>query len=97
MRERLYRSNDSCIAGVCGGIAEWMGLPAHLVRFFFLIALLFWGASFWIYLLLAIFIPKPSYTTSSRGNYTSSQHYTYQARSQRKDKESEWDSRFHGE
>jgi phage shock protein PspC (stress-responsive transcriptional regulator) len=31
-RQQLRRSNDSIIAGVCGGIAERVGWPANRVR-----------------------------------------------------------------
>jgi phage shock protein C len=33
----LQRSRDRIIAGVCGGIAEWLGWPATRVRLIFVI------------------------------------------------------------
>ncbi|MEA4936443.1 hypothetical protein SDC9_109439 [bioreactor metagenome] len=32
MEKKLRRSNDQMIAGVCAGIAEYLGLDATLVR-----------------------------------------------------------------
>jgi len=33
----LRRSRDSWVAGVCGGIAEWLGWPADRVRIAYLL------------------------------------------------------------
>lgn len=33
----LMRSNDRMIAGVCGGIAEWLGWNPRLVRILFVL------------------------------------------------------------
>ncbi|MGX7405393.1 phage shock protein C (PspC) family protein [Aerococcus urinaehominis] len=42
MKEKLYRSAyNKKIAGVCGGIAEYLGIDAGLVRFIAVILLLF--------------------------------------------------------
>ncbi len=51
------RSNGM-IAGVCGGLAEFYGLDASLVRIATFILILFGGLSLWIYILLWIIIPK---------------------------------------
>lgn len=34
---KLRRSRDRMIAGVCGGIAEWLGWPADKVRILYVI------------------------------------------------------------
>ncbi|MGH9748579.1 MAG: PspC domain-containing protein, partial [Candidatus Polarisedimenticolia bacterium] len=34
---RLRRSRNAVIAGVCGGIAEWLGWPANRVRIIYVI------------------------------------------------------------
>lgn len=34
---KLRRSHDRMIAGVCGGIAEWVGWPADKVRILYVI------------------------------------------------------------
>jgi len=36
-RPGLQRSRDSMIAGVCGGIAEWLGWSPSLVRVLFVL------------------------------------------------------------
>jgi len=60
MRE-LRRSNDQVIAGVCGGIAEWLGWPPFRVRIiFFLVSVL--SAAFpgvLVYLILWFLMPEP--------------------------------------
>jgi phage shock protein PspC (stress-responsive transcriptional regulator) len=46
--------NDRVIAGVCGGIGEYTGINPWLFRILFLIL----GGSFWIYILMWIFIKE---------------------------------------
>ena len=36
-KSRLTRSNNRVIAGVCGGLAEWLGWDIALVRLLYLI------------------------------------------------------------
>lgn len=56
----LYRSRDQkIIAGVCGGIAEWLGWEATKVRILYLIlGALPVFAGIPVYILLWIFVPK---------------------------------------
>ena len=54
--KRLFRSQDSIIAGVCAGLAEYFGLDTSLVRIGTLI--LFGGLSLWIYIILWLIVPK---------------------------------------
>ncbi|MBI9066864.1 MAG: PspC domain-containing protein [Salinivirgaceae bacterium] len=37
MKSRLTRSRDKVIAGVCGGIAQWLGWDIALVRILYLV------------------------------------------------------------
>ncbi len=37
-KTRLTRSNNRVIAGVCGGIAEWLGWDTGLVRLLYILA-----------------------------------------------------------
>ena len=55
---RLFRSQDSIIAGVCAGLAEYFGLDTSLVRIGTLILILFGGLSLWIYIILWLIVPK---------------------------------------
>ena len=55
---RLFRSQDSNIAGVCAGLAEFFGLDVSLVRIATLILILFGGLSLWVYIILWLIVPK---------------------------------------
>lgn len=58
MEPRLARSStDKMLGGVCGGLANYMGLDATLVRLFFAFGVLFFGVSPLVYVLLWIFMP----------------------------------------
>ena len=59
MNHRLYRSiKDPKIAGVCSGIAEYFNIDPVLVRILFVFMLFFGMMGFFIYIALAILIPK---------------------------------------
>lgn len=50
---RLYRSSDDVvIAGVCAGVADYLGLPSGKVRLATLLLVLVGGLSIWVYILL---------------------------------------------
>lgn len=55
---RLFRSQDSIFAGVCGGVADYFGLDATLIRVITTLLILFGGLSLWVYIILWIIIPK---------------------------------------
>ncbi|MFF3569521.1 MULTISPECIES: PspC domain-containing protein [Nocardia] len=56
---RLTRSRtDRWIGGVCGGLAEYFGWNATLVRLLFILSCLLPGPQFLIYLVLWVVIPK---------------------------------------
>jgi phage shock protein C len=55
--QRLHRSaNDRVVAGVCGGIAEYLAIDPSLVRIAFVVGTL-WGIGLLIYIVLAIILP----------------------------------------
>jgi phage shock protein C len=55
--QRLHRSaTDRVVAGVCGGIAEYLSIDPSLVRIAFVVATL-WGVGLLIYVVLAIILP----------------------------------------
>ena len=56
--KRLYRSRDNMIAGVCGGVADFFGLDATLVRIATIFLLLFGGLSLWVYIIPWLIVPK---------------------------------------
>ncbi|MCM1150924.1 MAG: PspC domain-containing protein [Alistipes sp.] len=57
-KKRLCRTRNGVIAGVCGGLAEYFGLDATLLRIATAILILFGGLSLWVYILLWILVPK---------------------------------------
>ena len=62
--KKLYRSvSDKKLAGVCGGIAEYFGIDATLVRVGWVVISLFAGAGVLAYIACALIIPeKPDST-----------------------------------
>ncbi|RJL32003.1 PspC domain-containing protein [Bailinhaonella thermotolerans] len=55
----MHRSRDhKIIAGVCGGIAEKMGVRPSLIRILFVLSCILPGPQFIVYILMWIFIPK---------------------------------------
>ncbi|MEU6743391.1 PspC domain-containing protein [Streptosporangium sandarakinum] len=55
----MHRSaNHKILAGVCGGIADSLGVPPTLIRVLWLILSLFPGPMWVAYVLLWIFMPK---------------------------------------
>ena len=61
MEKKLYRSNtDKKICGVCGGLAEYLGMDSTIVRLILVLAVLFAGVGVLAYLIAALVIPcKP--------------------------------------
>ena len=58
---RLLRSDsDRMIAGVCGGIASYLGIDSVFVRLAFLLLLLASGVGFVLYIILMIIMPRES-------------------------------------
>jgi len=58
MEKRLHRSlTDRKIAGVCGGIAEYLGWDTTLVRLLWVILTLLGGSGILIYIVLWIVMP----------------------------------------
>ncbi len=56
---RLTRShNDRWIVGVCGGIAEYFGWNATVVRLLFVLSCLLPGPQFLVYLALWLVVPS---------------------------------------
>lgn len=59
MANKLYRSRDNrWVAGVCGGLAEFLGLSSKIVRVICALLIMLCGSGFIVYIILAIFIPK---------------------------------------
>lgn len=57
--KKLYRSKtDKMISGVCGGLAQYFGVDATLVRLVFALLVFFGvGSGILLYIILAIVMP----------------------------------------
>jgi phage shock protein PspC (stress-responsive transcriptional regulator) len=57
--KKLYRSRtDKMIAGVCGGLAQYLGIDSTLLRLLFALLVVFGiGSGILIYLVLMIIVP----------------------------------------
>ena len=56
--KKLYRSrSDVVIAGVCSGLADYIGLDPIIVRLVFLLLLFAALGGFWLYIILWIIMP----------------------------------------
>jgi len=69
MEKKLYRSrSDSMIAGVCGGLGEYLNVDPVWIRLGFVL-MLFGGASvgFWAYIILWIVVPREGSAETTPG------------------------------
>lgn len=58
MEKKLYRSNSSkLVAGVCGGIGEYLNVDPTLVRLIWVLFCCMGGSGFLAYMIAAIIIP----------------------------------------
>ena len=56
--KKLVRSADKKIAGVCGGLAEYFGMDARIVRIIWLLATIFTAfAGVLIYIIMMLVMP----------------------------------------
>ena len=56
--KKLARSANKKLAGVCGGLAEYFGLDASIVRIIWLLCVLFGGFGLLAYLIMWIVMPE---------------------------------------
>jgi len=69
MEKKLYRSrSDRMIAGVCGGLGEYLGVDPVWLRLFFVLLLFATGFGFWAYLILWIIVPEEGREPSTPGD-----------------------------
>ena len=60
--KKLNRSRDDrVLAGVCGGIAKYLGVDSTIVRIIAFLLIVPGGLSIWVYIALAIIIPNEPY------------------------------------
>lgn len=72
--KKLFRSHtDNKLTGLCGGIAEWLGIDSTIVRLLVVIAAFFsFGAVILAYFVATLFVPKAPYNEL---NFTNHYHY----------------------
>ena len=60
MSKRLTKGDpfDSMISGVCLGISDYFGIDVTILRFIWVIAILFYGVGLLPYIILAIIMPN---------------------------------------
>lgn len=57
--KKLYRSStDKVIFGVCGGLADYLEVDSLVIRIIFLLLVLAGGSGIFVYLILALVMPK---------------------------------------
>ena len=57
--KKLYRSKtDKRVSGVCGGVAEYLGIDSTLVRLAFILLSSAFGSGLMMYILAAIIMPE---------------------------------------
>ncbi len=72
MAKKLYRSrNNQVLAGVCGGLAEYVNMDPTIIRVLWAIFVFFGGSGVLAYIICAIIIPQ-----SPQGYESDSEHYT---------------------
>ena len=56
---RIHKSSkDKKIAGVCGGIAEWLGVDPTIIRIAWAVLALGWGTGVLLYFICAFVLPE---------------------------------------
>ncbi len=62
MEMKWVRAQDGAVLGVCKGLARSLDISVGVFRLLWLISVLFLGAGFWLYILLAISLPREDKT-----------------------------------
>ena len=64
---KLYRSrSDRAIAGICGGLADYLRVDPLVIRLLTLFLILFGGLSIWIYIILWLVVPEEPQSINTR-------------------------------
>lgn len=64
MAQKLYRSvTDRKIAGICGGLGDYLDIDPTIVRLLWLAAVLVGGTGVLVYIIAWIIIPEEPYPT----------------------------------
>jgi phage shock protein C len=70
MDRKLYRDDfHKKIGGVCAGLAEYFNIDVTIIRVIFVLALIFHGGGFLIYVILWIVLPKKPFVINPNVDY----------------------------
>ena len=60
--KKLYKTEGpyKMVAGVCGGLGEYLGIDPNIVRLVTVLLFFFGTLSFWVYLIAALILPRKS-------------------------------------
>ncbi len=58
MANRLVKSSDKKVFGVCGGLGNYFDIDPTVIRILFLVSFLFLGSGLLLYLVLAVAMPS---------------------------------------
>ena len=58
MSKKLQRSQNKKLVGVCGGLAEYLGMDATIVRIIYALLVIFGGVGILLYLIMALLMPQ---------------------------------------
>lgn len=72
MQNRLVRPvNGRILAGVCAGLADWIGLDVTIVRLIFLVLLVMTGSGLLFYIILWVVVPSSNEMPGSQSDWSS--------------------------
>ena len=57
-KKRLMRSSNKMVAGICAGLADYLGLDPTIVRIAYVLMIFFGGFGILFYLVLWLIMPK---------------------------------------
>ena len=90
--KRLYKSNDRRIAGVCGGIGEYLNVDPTFIRLIWILVVLAGGSGFLLYVIASIIMEDaPDYVPSQQnyGGYATGYTNSYSANNSENNTETE--------
>ena len=58
MADRLVKSSDKKLFGVCGGLGNYFDIDPTVIRIAFLVSFFFFGSGLLLYLILAVAMPS---------------------------------------
>jgi phage shock protein PspC (stress-responsive transcriptional regulator) len=66
---KWVRAKDGAIFGVCKGVANALDISVGVTRLLWVLSIIFLGAGFWLYFILAISLPREDKTAEAMDAY----------------------------